>query len=203
MKKIVSVILVSFFCANLQAQNNLLDIWEQAVTHADIYDYFEKDSMKVIYDTSRPIYVKGKRDSYKWLTDDLIAAGFKFDMQNDTILIVDGYVDYMVGRPTSIYVRSRSSEKAYEVTGRPPYELKPTTISRTDSIVYSTFYAGDVNGFRRLYDEYGDDALGAYNIAWRIVLKNGEIVNPSYMWLYYSMYIWEEYEKDFIEFQKR
>ena len=174
--------------SSVSAQDSLFDIWQAAFKHVDIYNYSEKDKMSVEYDSSWIGFWEPQFLRHKKIAEDIMSQGFEFNPRNDTILLVCDYLGYS-DTPISIYIQSTSSQKAYDteyIDGILTLVEIPVSdvINKWDRGIYDLWYSGNAEKFRRFYEEFGGDTTGGDSYVWRIVLKDGAIVNPSILWIY-------------------
>lgn len=175
-------------------RNELFQIWKTAAEDVNKYDYRPKyevldpDSYHFhTYDLQETLHTTYSRltdSDYKKLARSLIKkGGFDFDRQNDTLMFLFNFY-LSVNVPGVVIAKSSCSEKVYFV--REPgivFRSYPVTKEFNDgNIAFKAQYERDVAKFRELFLKYG--YYDGKEVVLRIVLKNGKVVLPSYLWIY-------------------
>ncbi len=146
----------------------------------DSYHFHTYDLQETLHTT----YSRLTDSDYKKLARSLIKkGGFDFDRQNDTLMFLFNFY-LSVNVPGVVIAKSSCSEKVYFV--REPgivFRSYPVTKEFNDgNIAFKAQYEGDVAKFRELFLKYG--YYDGKEVVLRIVLKNGKVVLPSYLWIY-------------------
>lgn len=82
--------------------------------------------------------------------------------------------------PFYVYAQSKSSKKIFNFEHNKLTPLLP--INKNSEEWFSLLFKGDINGFEELFSKKGESV--GRNIALRILIKDGAIIAPSYLWCY-------------------
>ena len=194
MKTLIIFFLLSILSCPLGAQNTY-DIFVKAYECIDEYDYINSKNLHINLNAKVKLN-KSKKNGIKIISNALMEAGFKFDLNNDTLLLECVYEDYVVGGiPCCIY--AQSSEMVKILTIDSYSELNYTEQSKPSSwnnSYYSMLYSGHVKDINAFLLTKGK-TLGCFSVAIRVVIQSGKIIPPSILWKY--GYIMPQYNDKF------
>ena len=196
MKKLLLIGLFVFLWNHAFSQKNeLFRIWKTAIEDVNEYTYWPKynvtnpDNYRFHeYDLRETMNTKwrllGDESYYKRLARSIMKKGkFEFDRQNDTLMFLFGY-HLTINVPDYVIAKSSRSENIYFVSAPGViHGVTPITKeSKSKNEALKAQYEGNVEKFRELFLKYG--YYERKEIVLRIVIKDGEIVSPSYLWIY-------------------
>lgn len=196
MKKLLLIGLFVFLWNHAFSQRNeLFQIWDIATEDVNKYTYWPKynvpdpDSYRFheydLRDTTNTQWKWWKKyPYYKRLARSIMKKGkFEFDRQNDTLMFLFGY-HLTINVPDYVIAKSSRSENIYFVSAPGIiHGITPITKEfRRGNEAFKAQYEGNVEKFRELFLKYGYYEGGETVL--RIVIKDGEVVSPSYLWIY-------------------
>lgn len=192
MKKVLLLIMILTGCFSGAFAQDIYPLLRNAINkRVNKYSYLreiveQKDS-KLLRREKREL-----RDGLKTASDFAASADFLYDTQNDTVLIVlFDHESYMLGYE-EIYIRSSKSEKSFVKNGLThKYEINTKEFYDEKKYYIQLLYDGNVRGFRKFYiaNENPPIAEESHRVV-RIVIHDGKIVQPSYIWNFFDMPFW-------------
>ena len=190
MKKII-LTLVLITLSNIVFAQNIYPTLKIASQNVTNYFYPATDDLIKIEDTSIK-RKRFKRKTYKMVSEFLNENGFEFNKTNDTLLVVLRFVDYKSCDPFYVYAKSSMSEmESFDFPNDLEYVKTPLAKENSKHHEYlALFHSGDPDEFEYLFIQRSK--YTGFNIAFRVVLNEGVVVDPSYFWEFIDVMYWPE-----------
>ena len=193
MKKIFFILIGCVIFPSVSAQS-LYDLWRKAgkemvkysIYYSGTYDFqpgSEFPELKCDEHKGRWSPPLKHRKEYRHVSEEITRLGFDYDRQNDTLL----FVFYHLYRwPSWFFVYTSNQQHAYIINARTkeaekidkrnrPWDIKTTYIN-------NCLYYGQTEKLKNYIQAKGYPMEPRLGFAWRIIIKDGKIIYPSYYW---------------------
>ena len=196
MKKIFFILIGCVIFPSVSAQS-LYDLWRKAgkemvkysIYYSGTYDFqpgSEFPELKCDEHKGRWSPPLKHRKEYRHVSEEITRLGFDYNHQNDTLLFV---FYHLYKWPSLFYVYSSQQKNGYKVNSRTNDVIKkispdnPRT-DQTEGLMYvnECLYEGNIKKLVNYFSVQGYAMGGPKGFAWRIIIRNGKIIYPSYFW---------------------
>ncbi|WP_147638733.1 hypothetical protein [Alistipes sp.] len=192
MKKILILISCIFCCTSIQAQQTLYELWLAARTDVEGKQFhccvknrkgkYKIEINKWRTDESQELH----NGDYKIIIEALVDKGFRYNLQNDTLLFVFKHAVPDLKNIFDISAYSRESYLKYEYDGynKELFTSKYTEASIREKYAESLVYTGDIEAMIEETLRRGIIFDTPYSRAYRIIIHDGQIQFPTTLWIY-------------------
>lgn len=192
MKKVLLLIIILAGCVSGAFAQDIYPLLRNAINkRVNKYSYLHE----IVEQKETRLSNREKREFHyglKQAFDLAVAADFLYDTQNDTVLIVLFDLEKFAQGYEEIYIRSSKSKKSFVKNGLThKYEINTKEFYDEKKYYIQLLYDGNVRGFRKFYiaNENPPITEESHRVV-KIVIHDGTIVQPSYIWNFFDMPFW-------------
>lgn len=197
MRKILFIWVCFIPIVHSVSAQSLYNLWRKAgkemvkysIYYSGPYDFqLDSELPKLKYDKHKGRWTPPlkHRKEYRHISEEITRLGFDYNHQNDTLLFV---FYHLYEWPSLFYVYSSQQKNGYKVNSRTNDVIKkispdnPRT-DQTEGLMYvnECLYEGNIKKLVNYFRVQGYAMGGPKGFAWRIIIRNGKIIYPSYFW---------------------